>query len=92
MSDHEAAVEIARLQAEVKRLNSEQTDCYTDLNSARQDNASLTEGFKALRATNERLRAALRALLDASERHIFSTECQTERDAARAALAEEKKG
>ena len=30
---------------------------------------------------------ALRALLDASERHIFSTECQRERDAARAAIA-----
>jgi hypothetical protein len=38
----------------------------------------------------ERLRAALRDLLDASERHIFSTECQKERDAARAALAQEK--
>jgi len=37
----------------------------------------------------ERLRAALRDLLDASERHIFSTECQKERDAARAALAQE---
>ena len=34
----------------------------------------------------ERLRAALSALLTASERHIFSTECQTERDAARAVL------
>lgn len=30
---------------------------------------------------------ALRNLLAASERHIFSTECQAERDAARAALA-----
>ena len=39
----------------------------------------------------ERLRAALRDLLDASEQHIFSTECQKERDVARAALAEEKK-
>lgn len=29
---------------------------------------------------------ALRDLLDASERHIFSTECQVERDRARAAL------
>jgi len=38
----------------------------------------------------ERMRAALRDLLDASERHIFSTECQKERDAARAALAQEK--
>jgi len=38
---------------------------------------------------NERLRAALRDLLDASERHIFSTECQKERDAARAALSQE---
>lgn len=34
----------------------------------------------------ERLEKALRDLLDASERHIFSTECQVERDAARAAL------
>ena len=34
----------------------------------------------------EQLEAALRDLLDASERHIFSTECQVERDAARAAL------
>lgn len=30
---------------------------------------------------------ALRELLSASERHIFATECQAERDAARAALA-----
>lgn len=36
----------------------------------------------------ERLSAALRGLLNASERHIFSTECQKERDAARAALGE----
>lgn len=35
-----------------------------------------------------KLRVVLRNLLDASERHIFSTECQAERDAARAALEE----
>ena len=35
---------------------------------------------------NKRLREALTNLLAASERHIFSTECQAERDAARRAL------
>lgn len=31
--------------------------------------------------------AALKALLDATERHVFGDECKAERDAARAAIA-----
>ena len=61
-----AADEIERLRAEVKKLTGEQTDCYTDLNSARQDNGSFTTEFKRLTAEverltseNQRLRAAL---------------------------------
>ena len=38
--------------------------------------------------TNEQqLLAALKALLEAAERHIFSNECKAQRDAARAAIA-----
>jgi len=51
--------ELATLRATNERLNSELTDALTDLDSARQDNASLTEGFKALRAEVERQTHAL---------------------------------
>jgi len=50
-----AADEIERLRAEVRRLTSENTDAYTDLNSARQDNSSFTAEFKRLTAEVERL-------------------------------------
>jgi len=48
--------EIEKLRAEIERLNSELTDALTDLDSARQDNASLTEGFKDLRAALQNIR------------------------------------
>jgi predicted nuclease with TOPRIM domain len=54
MSD-ESSAEITRLTAEVERLNSELTDAYTDLNSARQENSSFTTEFKRLTAEVERL-------------------------------------
>lgn len=41
---------------------------------------------KGVQIPRPNLRRALSDLLDASERLIFSTECQKERDAARAAL------
>lgn len=56
------AAENEKLRAEVQKLDSECTDLATDLNTQRQDNASLAEPWKVvnpLRAENERLRAAL---------------------------------
>jgi hypothetical protein len=52
-----------------------------------------SRGFQARRAsTIERMADALDNLLAASERHIFSTECQKEREAARSALSAWKDG
>ena len=45
------------------------------------------EANARLMAAAPDLLEALKALLSGSERHIFSTECKTERDAARTAIA-----
>lgn len=58
-SAEEMLAEIKRLTAEVEKLNSELTDALTDLNTARQDNASFGPELKRLTAENEKLRAAL---------------------------------
>ena len=89
--------ELATLRAEIERLNSELTDALTDLDSARQDNASLTEGFMTLRATNERLRAALVKIdLLNTPLHGWSMSDLIDQEIVasgiRAALAEEKQG
>ena len=78
MSDHDSSVEIARLQAEVKKLTGEQTDCYTDLNSARQDNGSFTTEFKRLRAEIERLQADVQTWQGHAKTAIWSdsAECK----------------
>jgi uncharacterized small protein (DUF1192 family) len=54
------AATIARLEAEVERLNTELSFALTDLNTARQDNASFGPEFKRLKAEVERKDAALR--------------------------------
>ena len=63
-SAEEMLAEIKRLTAEVEKLNSELTDALTDLNTARQDNASFGPELKRLTAENEKLRAALESIAD----------------------------
>lgn len=62
-------------QASFKRGSGHQAEC-----EERDANARLI-------AAAPELLEALKALLSGSERHIFSTECKTERDAARTAIA-----
>lgn len=51
--------EITRLTAEIASLKAELADALTDLNTARQDNASFGPEFKRLKAEVERLRSII---------------------------------
>ena len=95
--------ELAALRAINERLESELTDALTDLDSARQDNASLTPYVQELRATNERMTAALewidnqryvdRATISQDTAYQRATRMNTQlleiMDCARTALAQE---
>jgi DNA repair exonuclease SbcCD ATPase subunit len=68
-ANSDAIEEVTALRAEIERLNSDLSDALTDLNTARQDNASCTAHIHNQAAEIEKLREALGKPLDTPEGH-----------------------